>query len=207
MTRRPDARPSRPTRDERFMCHALDAHGSAVYVVALAQTRSTHDAQDVAQDVFLRLLTADTPFTSEDHLRAWLLRVTVNRCRELGRLAWNRRVDGADDRLLELPGDLPDPGDAAVAALTESPVWRALRQLPDKLRVVALLFYVEELPTAQIAQVVGCSPATVRTRLHRARAQLRDALTSETEENHETPEPLPAAYRRAQGPCKGGSAP
>ena len=100
MTRRPDARPSRPTRDERFMCHALDAHGSAVYVVALAQTRSTHDAQDVAQDVFLRLLTADTPFTSEDHLRAWLLRVTVNRCRELGRLAWNRRVDGADDRLL-----------------------------------------------------------------------------------------------------------
>lgn len=186
--------PAQPTRTERFMRHALDAHGSAVYVVALAQTRSVHDAQDVAQDVFLRLLTTDTPFTSDDHLRAWLLRVTVNRCREFHRLVWNRRVDSADDQLLELPGNLPNPEDAAVAALTKSPVWQALRQLPEKLRVVALLYYVEDYSTAEIARVVGCSPATVRTRLHRARKHLRDILDTETEETHESLEPLPAKH-------------
>lgn len=195
MAPRPNTQTSaQPMRSERFMRHALDTHGSAVYVVALAQTRSVHDAQDVAQDVFLRLLTTDTPFTSDDHLRAWLLRVTINRCRELSRLVWNRRVDSADDHLLELPGNLPDPEDAAVAALTESPVWQALRQLPEKLRVVALLYYVEDYSTAEIAQVVGCSPTTVRTRLHRVRKHLRDILDTETEETHESFEPLPAKH-------------
>lgn len=72
-------------RGENFMRHAMDAHGGAVYLVALAQTRSEPDAQDVAQDVFCRLLTSNTAFTSDEHLRAWLLRVTLNRCRELHR--------------------------------------------------------------------------------------------------------------------------
>lgn len=57
-------------RDEKFMRYAMAAHGSSVYLVALAQTRSEHDAQDVAQDVFCRLLTDATAFTSDEHLRA-----------------------------------------------------------------------------------------------------------------------------------------
>ena len=85
------------TRSEKFMRDAMAAHGSSVYLVALAQTRSEHDAQDVAQDVFCRLLTDGTAFTSDEHLRAWLLRVTVNRCRELYRMPWRRRVESAED--------------------------------------------------------------------------------------------------------------
>ena len=78
-------------RGEKFMRYAMGAHGGSVYLVALAQTRSEHDAQDVAQDVFCRLLTDATTFTRDEHLRAWLLRVTVNRCREI-----QREVEGTD---------------------------------------------------------------------------------------------------------------
>ena len=73
---------TRPYRSEQFMVHAMDTWGSSVYLVALGQTRSASDAQDVSQDVFLRLLTSDVPFNDEEHEKAWLLRVTVNRCRD-----------------------------------------------------------------------------------------------------------------------------
>ena len=173
-------------RTERFMRHAMAAHGSSVYLVALAQTRSEADAQDVAQDVFCRLLTDSTAFTSDEHLRAWLLRVAVNRCRELWRAPWRRRVESTDE-LAQLPAPDAPAEDAALEELRADPVWQALQALPEKLRVVALLHYVEEYTTEEIARVVGSPPATVRTRLHRARKQMRETLESPTgpkEENH-----------------------
>lgn len=165
-------------RSERFMRHAMAAHGNSVYLVALAQTRSEADAQDVAQDVFCRLLTDVTTFAGDEHLKAWLLRVTVNRCHELYRTPWSRRVESADDAGRELPAPDASTEDAALAELRADPVWQALRALPEKLRVVALLHYVEEYTTEEIARIVGSPPATVRTRLHRARKQMREMLES-----------------------------
>ena len=165
-------------RTEKFMRHAMAAHGNSVYLVALAQTRSEADAQDVAQDVFCRLLTDGTAFTSDEHLRAWLLRVTVNRCHEFHRSPWSRRMESADDAGRELPAPDAPAEDAALAELRADPVWQALRALPEKLRVVALLHYVEQYSTEEIARIVGSPPATVRTRLHRARKQMRETLES-----------------------------
>lgn len=165
-------------RTEKFMRHAMAAHGNSVYLVALAQTRSEADAQDVAQDVFCRLLTDGTAFTSDEHLKAWLLRVTVNRCHELWRAPWRRRVESTDDAGRELPAHGAPVEDAALAELRADPVWQALQALPEKLRVVTLLHYVEEYTTEEIARIVGSPPATVRTRLHRARKQMRETLRS-----------------------------
>lgn len=174
-------------RTEKFMRHAMAAHGGSVYLVALAQTRSEADAQDVAQDVFCRLLTDSTAFTSDEHLRAWLLRVTVNRCRELWRAPWRHRVESADE-LSQLPAPDAPVEDAALEELRADPVWQALQALPEKLRIVALLHYVEEYTTEEIARIVGSPPATVRTHLHRARKQMRETLESPTspakEENY-----------------------
>lgn len=174
------------TRDEKFMRYAMAAHGSSAYLVALAQTRSEHDAQDVAQDVFCRLLTSDTNFSNDEHLCAWLLRVAINRCRELRRTPWRRHVDALDERAELLPSPGAETEDVALAELRSDPVWQALRRLPDKLREVALLHYVEEYSTEEIARVVGCAPATVRTRLHRARKQMGQILEPdlEDEEGH-----------------------
>lgn len=168
----------RTQRTEKFMRHAMAAHGGSVYLVALSQTRSEADAQDVAQDVFCRLLTDGTAFTSDEHLKAWLLRVTVNRCHELWRAPWRRRVESTDDAGRELPAPGAPVEDAALAELRADPVWQALQALPEKLRVVALLHYVEEYTTEEIARIVGSPPATVRTRLHRARKQMRETLES-----------------------------
>lgn len=118
------------TRDEKFMRYAMAAHGSSAYLVALAQTRSEHDAQDVAQDVFCRLLTDGTAFTSDEHLRAWLLRVAANRCHELYRMPWRRRVESSGDAGSELPARGAGTEDAALAELRADPVWRALQTLP-----------------------------------------------------------------------------
>ncbi|WP_226371902.1 RNA polymerase sigma factor [Thermophilibacter gallinarum] len=108
-------------RTEKFMRHAMATHGGSVYLVALSQTRSEADAQDVAQDVFCRLLTDGTAFTSDEHLRAWLLRVTVNRCRELWRAPWRRRVESADE-LAQLPAPDAPVEDAALEELRADPV-------------------------------------------------------------------------------------
>ncbi len=167
-------------RTEKFMRHAMAAHGNSVYLVALAQTRSEADAQDVAQDVFCRLLTDGTAFTGDEHLKAWLLRVTVNRCHELRRAPWSRRGGSAGDAGRAPPAPGASTEGAAPGEPRAPPGLHALRAPPAEPRVVALLHYVEECTTDEIARIVGSPPATVRTRLHRARKQMRETLESPT---------------------------
>lgn len=144
--------------------------GSTVYRLALNQTQSPHDADDVCQDVFLHLLKDATIFKDDEHLKAWLLRVTVNCWRDLHRSAWKRRAeltDAVPDTTAEDPC-----GDGAVRALHEGELGRALRRLPDKMRLIVHLYYYEGYSTEEIAHLAHCVPATVRTRLRRARTQL-----------------------------------
>ena len=75
-------------RDKAELCAAMDAHGGMVYRLALCRLGSRSDAEDVYQDVFLRLFQDETCFTDDAHLRAWLIRVTLNDCRDLRRSAW-----------------------------------------------------------------------------------------------------------------------
>lgn len=162
----------------------MNAHGASVYRLALNQTRSPHDAEDVSQDVFLRLLRDKTDFVDDGHLKAWLLRVTINRCLEVRRSAWRRRaVIGTDEEWATLEavadGDpTDDPEARALAALAKSPVWKAMQQLPEAWRLAVHLHHVEGYSTEEIAQLTHCKAATVRTRLHRARKKLRDALAN-----------------------------
>lgn len=171
-----------PVRSEAFMEHALSRWGDAVYRVALNQMRSPHDAQDVAQDVFLRLLNDGTAFRDDEHLKAWLLRVTVNRCNELHRSAWRRRASASDDlaRVLEERTDDANgtraSADDAPESLRTSPVWEAVQSLPAEQRLVIHLHCIEGYPAEEIARFLRVSPSTVRTRLHRARKKLAAVL-------------------------------
>lgn len=151
----------------------MDAWGDTVYRVALAQTGSPSDADDVYQDVFMRLLEHTAAFESDEHLKAWLLRVTINRCRDLAKSNWNRHTvafDPVRDDIAEL---VHDPRDADV--------WDAVGQPPDNLRSSVHLHYVEGYTTDEIARMLHSQPATVRTWLSRARARVKDLLTRESE--------------------------
>lgn len=171
--------PAPHLRSETYLSSAMDRFGDAVYRTALSHLRSAADAEDVFQDVFLRLLADATAFTSDDHLKAWLLRVTVNRCRDLARRRMRRPHTAADDaQLAEIPDAAPSVHALAFGSAERNAVAEAVDALPDHLREATHLYYGEGCSTDEIARIVGCSPVTVRTRLHRARALLREALES-----------------------------
>ena len=154
------------TEQERFLRMAMETHGPAVYRLALCRTQSVPDAQDVYQDVFLRLLSqAEAPQWASERLKAWLLRVTLNRCADLHRFCLRRPA---------VP--LEEVADAAAEENGAAELWEAVARLPEKLRTAVHLYYAEGYSTEEIAALLGVPAATVRTRLRRARLKLKDML-------------------------------
>ena len=151
---------------EQELSNAMKAYGDTVYRLALCRLQNAADAEDVYQDVFLRLLEQRAGRWDEEHLKAWLIRTALNRCADLGRL---RRRRGTLS-LEEVP-DMARPADEAAAEL-----WDAVGRLPEKLRTAVHLFYGEGYESGEIGALLGIPAATVRSRLRRARTELRDLL-------------------------------
>ena len=145
------------------------AYGDMVYRLAYAQTRSRHDADDIFQEVFLRVVQRRPSFDSEAHEKAWLIRVTLNCLKSHWRAAWRRHDVPLDDRI-----PCPAPEERALDD--------ALRRLSPKARTAVHLFYFEGYTAEEIARMGGEKPSAVRTRLTRARAQLRDLLKGENDD-------------------------
>ena len=151
---------------EQFLCNAMRLHGNTVYRLALCRMQNTADAEDVYQDVFLKLLGQRAEDWDGEHLKAWLIRTALNRCADLHRFRLRRPVLALED----IP-ELARPGDDRAEEL-----WDAVARLPEKLRTAVHLHYAEGYSTEEIAALLEVPPATVRTRLHRARRQLKDLL-------------------------------
>lgn len=160
--------------EKDFLEQAMQNWGDAVYRLALSQTRSRVEAEDVYQDVFLRLFKSRTSFESDEHVKAWLLRVTVNCCRDLTKSAWKRRTVALDPAW-----DVPE---SPARSNEESDVWDAVGRLPDRQRAALHLYYVEGYSTQEIADLLGCEPATTRTLLSRARMRVKNILEAGTTE-------------------------
>ena len=150
--------------EHEFFDQAAQRWQDMVFRLALHQLGSYADADDAVQEVFLRLWRQKAPFESEEHLRRWLLRVTVNWCRDkLRSPRRRRRVDW--DSLENQPAfETPEQGE----------LYEAVMSLPEKYRTVLDLFYYEELSVREIGEVLGLSQSAVTTRLSRARKLLRE---------------------------------
>ena len=135
-----------------------------IFRLAYARTGQRADAEDVMQEVFVRLLRARPAFRNGEHARAWLLRVAANCANDWFRAPWRRREGPLAESLPAPEG--PEPGGALEAVLT----------LPPKYRIPIHLYYYEELSVAEIAAVLGKSQGAVKSRLFRARAMLRELL-------------------------------
>lgn len=173
---------------ERELSNAMAAYGDTVYRLALCRLQNTADAEDVYQDVFLRLYSQPQQGWDGGHLKAWLIRAAINRCADIGRF----RLRRAALSLEEIP-DIARPVDERAAEL-----WEAVARLPEKLQVAVHLHYGEGYETKEIGELLGIPPATVRTRLRRARIQLKQLLGGF--EDDELPE-IDAGYpyaRRAE---------
>ena len=135
--------------------------------IAYTWTGNIQDAQDVCQTVLLKLLTQPHRFPDPDRERAWLLRVTVNCCKDLKKSAWMRKRASLD-AAAETAVHLPEP--------EESPVLKAVLALPEKYRQAVYLRYYEEYSVNEIASLMGCKAAQVSTYLYRGKAKLKIML-------------------------------
>lgn len=151
--------------DEEFN-RIVRQYADTVYRVALSYAKRTHDADDVVQNTFMKLLSGHVRFKDEEHLRRWLIRVAVNECNSLFSSFWRKNVDYVEE----------------IAALPEFSIeerhdlYCAVRTLPQKCRIVVHLFYYEGYSSKEIAGLLHIREATVRTRLVRARKLLKQQL-------------------------------
>lgn len=154
--------------DEAFE-NAVRAYGDTLFRVACHALGNRTDAEDIVQTVFLKLYRESKPFESEEHLKHWLLRVTVNESRRMGRSPWRQRVVPLEQ------------WDGAFASPGESGILEAVMALEPKYRLSIYLYYYEGLSVVEVARALHAKESTVQTWLHRARAKLRQALLEEEE--------------------------
>ncbi|MBQ5986716.1 MAG: RNA polymerase sigma factor [Clostridia bacterium] len=154
-------KPIGPDIDELYR-----TYGDMVYRLALVRTQSPADAEDVAQEVFLRCLRRAPVFTDGEHQKAWLITVTINCSKSLLGSAFRRRTVPLDA--------VAEPGDDG--AMPDSTVYDAVQRLPQKLRTAIHLHYYEDYSVKEIAAAMQASESAVKTWLFRARAQLKTEL-------------------------------
>lgn len=141
-----------------------------VYRLAYSLVKTRADADDIFQEVFLRYMQNAPAFQGAEHEKAWFLRVTMNCCKNFWKSPWTRRRVALEREEME-QGGLFCELDGDSAALVD-----AVKQLSKKYRIVIHLFYYEELSIEEIAKLTNAKASTVRTRLTRARRQLRSLL-------------------------------
>lgn len=148
---------------------AFRRYGDRVFSAAFSICQNREDADDVVQDTFLKYHAKDMQYADEEHLKAWLLRVAINRARDLVGAFWRRNRVSWEDYMDQL--EFVQPEDRSL--------FEAVMRLPDKYRIVIHLYYYEEYAVEEIANALHHSRGTVKSQLSRGRALLKTMLTEE----------------------------
>lgn len=144
----------------------LERFGNMVYRLALARTKTPADAEDIFQEVFLRLVRSCPQFRDEEHLKAWLIHTTVNCSRSLWKSILRRREEPL----------LPNSDLAEQESAETAEVYSCVMRLPAKYRTVIHLFYYEDMPIETVARALKISYSAAAKRLSRARELLKRDL-------------------------------
>lgn len=139
---------------------------NTVYKLALAMTKHTANAEDVTQEVFLRCFRKDIVFESEEHIKAWLIRVTINCSKNLFASSWFKKTVPLEE---DIKFDSPEKGDVYFAVLS----------LPPKYCTAIHLFYYEDYKISEIAKILNESESAIKSRLSRGRDMLKTKLKGE----------------------------
>jgi RNA polymerase sigma-70 factor (ECF subfamily) len=168
--------------DRAAFALAMERYSHMVYSLANGILGDQADAEDVSQEVFLRLYQATSRLRADGSLRHWLARTCVNCCwDELRRRTRRGRARGAS--VLELlPSASPDPDQVTLGREFADAVRACLLQLPPRQRAVFALKHFAGLTIKEIAQLLGCAPGTVKSHLSRAVGALRDAVPVEPDQ-------------------------
>lgn len=153
-------------RSEQEANRAIEQYGDMVRRLCMMHLKNDADTEDIFQNVFLKYVLSSVEFESEEHEKAWLIRVTINACKDLLKSFFRSRTTSLDV-LMEQPAELlPDHREVLEAVLS----------LPQKYRDVVYLYYYEEYTAPEISKILGKNVNTVYTLLTRSKQMLREKL-------------------------------
>ena len=149
--------------DNEFIQNAIGKYSDMVIRIAYQNTQNQADAEDVAQEVFIKLI-RQPAFNDDGHMKAWLIRVTINQCRDLKKSFWHRNTVSLSEEWQPFSEE-------------QREVFIDLWKLPKNYRNVIYLYYYEEYTVPEIAQILNKKENTVGSWLQRARKQLKHLLS------------------------------
>lgn len=147
--------------DELIACYQDN-----LYAVAFNICKNQMDAEDVVQETFVQYYTTKKQFEDQQHLRAWLIRVAINKAKNLTRTFWKRNKCSLEDYMETLTFEDTDSRN----------LFEEVMKLPDKYRIIIHLFYYEDYSVKEIAEILKLSESNVKTRLSRGRTLLKNTL-------------------------------
>ena len=153
-------------RSEQEAVRAIERYSDTVRRLCAIHLKNDADTEDIFQTVFLKYVLSSVSFESGEHEKAWLIRVTINACKDMLKNFFRRRtvpLDAAAELPAQPPPDYTD-------------VWEAVFSLPQKYRDVVYLHYFEEYTAPEISRILGKNVNTVYTLLTRSKQMLRETL-------------------------------
>ncbi len=144
----------------------VQRYADSLFRASFNVCRSIEDAEDAVQETLLQYHCSDKEFESEEHIRAWLLRVVINKAKNTVRSFWNRSKTPLEE-ITETP---------VFESREDEALFESVMQLPEMYRIVIHLFYYEDCTVKQISEIMSVSESNVKVRLLRARLMLKDLL-------------------------------
>ena len=144
----------------------VEAYRDRLFAAAFQVCGNAADAEDAAQEALLRYHTSEKQFASEQHIRAWLLRVAINCAKNAVRSFWRRNTVPLEEYMETLEFDSGQSRE----------IFREVMNLPEKYRIVIHLYYYEDYTVAEIGKILGLTESNVKVRLSRGRKLLKKAL-------------------------------
>lgn len=151
-------------RREDYISQLVEKYSDMVLRLALTYVKNISDAQDVCQDVFIKIFQLNKTFIDSEHEKAWIIRVTINACKDVMRSQWKKKFLSINEIVLPVK----DRENREVVSI--------VLELPLKYRSVIYLHYFENYSTLEIAKLLNRNSATVRTQLKRAREILKTKM-------------------------------
>lgn len=149
---------------DNYISYIVNKYSDMVLRLALTYLKNMSDAQDVCQNVFIKIFEQNKTFTDSEYEKAWIIRVTINACKDILKSPWKKRFLSINEAILPIK----DKENNEVVSL--------VLELPVKYRSVIYLYYFESYSAQEIAKLLNKKDATVRTQLKRARELLKNKM-------------------------------
>ena len=151
----------------------VEKYRSNLYTVAFNMCKNAQDAEDVVQDTFIQYLSHKKAFESDEHIRAWLIRVAINKAKNKNNAFFRRNSLPLEDYI----------GTLTFESEESSELFETVMKLPEKYRIVIHLFYYEDYSVNEIADILKVTTSNVKVRLSRGRMSLRNTLKEAWEDD------------------------